>query len=185
MTSIEKPKTIGFLGNEYKVKELGQAILKSSIVEIEEGKEVHPIQFDQSQIPAEWNNKHGLPVLTIHEGKYVIILNNFGRDVLVKTTDVKKMKRHNPNEVESVITTHVTSKKFKAVFVTKYNFNQAKFEIPKPEPVEPTPPPVNVYDLAKCYEKNTGARYNNNRPNGQQNQNGGFKNNNHRGGNRY
>jgi hypothetical protein len=85
-----------------------------------------------------------------------------------------------------VTTTHVTSKKFKAVFVTKYNFNQAKFEIPKPEPVESAPPPVDIYDLAKRYQKNTHSRYGDKpRSYGDQNQNGGFKNNNHRGGNRY
>lgn len=178
MTSIEKPKTIGFLGKEFTMLGLKQAIIRSGESYIEPGKEIHETMFDQNLVPEDWKGKHGRTILTIHEGKYVVLYR--GPDFNDNIGIVEEKKTINGQEMTRAKTQVV--KGFKAVFVTKYNFNQAKYEPPSLETV-PVPTPTPVYGQARSYNNN---RYGDkSRTYGQQNQNGGFKNNNHRGGNRY
>lgn len=125
MTTSNKPATLKFMGKEFDLKLLEQAIAKSAEVYIESGKPVHEEMISKDAVPASWAEKFKRPVLTIYENRYVLLV---AGDELVASL----------KETKDGI---VTGNGFKAKFVTKYNFNQSKVsEVPD----VPAPPPVPV-----------------------------------------
>ena len=135
--------TLKFMDKEFDVKLLEQAISKSAEVYIEAGKEIHEEMIAVEALPFSWVAKFKKPVLTIHQGRYVI---------LVATADVLK----NLNDTDKGIFTTIG---FKAKFVTKYNFNQSKVV----EPLSPTAtPPAQPRPATPTYQDRAAPKWNQN-----------------------
>jgi hypothetical protein len=150
MTSNEQSGIIKFLDKEFDLKLLKQAIDKSSDSYIEPGKEISELRID---LPAEFSQDFKKPVLTLHEGKYVIIHMDDG------------FLEQNSHLVEKDgVSKRIVTKGFKAKFVTKYNFNQAKVVPPAPPVVHETPAPRPSYPKRE---------FTSTRPQGQRNHSGG------------
>lgn len=132
---------VRFLDNEYKLNVLEQAINKATTFKIEAGKEFHDATFEQNEIPAAWGSKYKVPVLTMHEGKYVIV--SGVAEVLQHLAVLVEKKKVKGEVVESAKTVNLGV--FHAKVVTKYNLNDAKIVpvvIPPPERPEPVEPEV-------------------------------------------
>jgi hypothetical protein len=147
MTSNEKSGTIMFLDREFDLKLLEQAIGKSTESYIEPGSAIHAIRFDETNWPEGINERVRRPVVTLHEGKYVVLVANGADENFTETKDGIKV-----------------AVGFKAKFVTKYNFNQAKYVPPAPPVVHETPAPRAPYPKREWTP---------NRPQGQRNHSGG------------
>lgn len=137
MTDKVIPKTIRFLGKEFDLKLLEQAMTKASDTYIEPGKEIH-----EDMLAFSWGDKFKKPVLTIHEGRYVVLA---GIDAIKEHLDItgKTIKVVNG---------------FKVKFVTKYNFNQSKVV----EVVAPVVPAVPVQAAPPVYQDRKPAGWKSN-----------------------
>jgi hypothetical protein len=122
---------ITFLGKDFSIKSLEQAFAKSVDSYIEPGKEISEHRFDPETLGIGWAETFKKPILTLHEGKYVIIM--MDDELLNSSTHLVE---------QNGVTKRIVVKGFKAKFVTKYNFNQAKVLEPLtfPEPIRPEPP---------------------------------------------
>lgn len=120
---------ISFLGKDFSIKSLEQAFAKSADSYIEPGKEISEHRFDPETLGIGWAELFKKPILTLHEGKYVIIM--IDDELLNNSTHLVE---------QNGVTKRIVVKGFKAKFVTKYNFNQAKVvEAPPPAPVQAEP----------------------------------------------
>lgn len=158
MTSGTTSDTIWFLDKEYSIKALEQAISKSSDTYIEPGKEIHEAMFVQTEPSiVGWANKFKKPVVTMHEGKYVIIVR----------TDIMNNDVMNDFWEVSADDKITVKKGFKAKFVTKYNFNQSKVVN------QVAPVPVPVKEIRPAYQDKAAPQWKAN--NGfQKNQSSGY-----------
>lgn len=158
MTNSVKPGTIKFLGNDFTLSALENAFNKSNDSYIEPGSLIYPEQFDQAHWPAAFAEKYKKPIVTIHEGMYVLLFapKDWEADTHVTEEGDKK--------------TIKLKSGFKAKFVSKYNFNQSKYK---------EPPKVDIN--APIYEDRTFPKRDfQNRPRFSENKNsngGGFNNN--------
>lgn len=142
MTNGASSRIIKFLDKEYTIDGLEKAIGKANSTFIEPGSKFHEVSFDAAQLPEIWQERYKMPVVTVHEGKYVFI--------------------HIPDGKQPDLAAG-----FKAKFVTKYNLNQAKpYVAPPPQPVQ-----APVYEAPRTYDKKPyqgskpyqgGGGYNNN-----------------------
>lgn len=137
MTDNAIPKTIEFLGKEFDTKLLEQAMTKSAETYIEPGKEIH-----ESLLAIDWNGKFKKPVLTIHEGRYVIL------------AGIEQLTEHLDTTGEII----KVKNGFKAKFITKYNFNQSKAT----EVVAPVVPAVPVQAAPPAYQDRKPAGWKSN-----------------------
>lgn len=118
MTNSVKPGMIKFLGNDFTLSALENAFNKSNDTFIEPGSLIHDAEFDQSLWPASFAEKYKKPIVTIHEGMYVLLVipKNWEAELDIVEKDGKKSIKLKAG--------------FKAKFVTKYNFNQSKYKEP-------------------------------------------------------
>lgn len=152
MTQTSSTGSLFFTDKEFSIKSLEQAFGKSPEVYIEPGKAFSADKFDQADLPQAWHAKYKVPVVTMHEGKYVFIVLPEAFEALFVTN------------ADGVI---VNEKGFKAKFVSKYNFNQAKktnevaaVPPPPPKPVAP------AYADKKPPQWNTNNGFQKDRPGG-------------------
>lgn len=117
-----KPKVISFRDREYNIQLLEIAVAKAITTHIEPNSEFDEIRFDQSLFPKSWSEKIKKPVITMYQGKYVVVyLPEHHQDLDLKDG-------------------------FKALFITKYSLGQAKVvavEEVAEEPIQD--PPVRSY----------------------------------------
>lgn len=143
MTNGTNSRIIKFLDKEYTIDGLEKAIGKANSSYIEPGSKFHEVSFDASKLPEIWQERYKMPIVTVHEGKYVFI-------------HIPDGDKPDP------------AKGFKAKFVTKYNLNQAKPYVappPAPAPVYEAP---RTYEKKSYGSKpyQGGGGYNNNRRTG-------------------
>lgn len=128
---------IWFQDKEFSFKLIEQAVAKSSDSYIEPGKQIHPDSFLRTAVPAEWSTKYKKPIMTLHEGMYVVI-----------HMPQEYMEKLEPNNGKILI-----KEGFKAKFISKYNFNQSKKENDVPVVIsKPVPPkPIPTFTEKKTY----------------------------------
>ena len=115
MANSVKSGNILFLGNEFVLSDLVSAFNKANVSYIEPKAEFHKVELNHGLLPEDWKRSHKQPVVTIHEGKYIF---------LYRPDDFKAEFEDCTDQVPPHFK---VLGGFRAKFVTKYNFNRAKF----------------------------------------------------------